>query len=455
MIESTTIAAISTPPGTGGIGVVRVSGQDALAVAGRVFRAKSGLSPAEMPGYTCALGRVSGPDGDLDDALLTVFRAPRSYTGEDVAELSCHGGGFLLRQVLRLCLDAGAVPATAGEFTKRAFLNGKLDLAQAEAVADLIGAEGRGAAKAALAARDGSVTRAVDEIAAALLEQSAHLAAWADFPEEDLAEPDIPAMTQALRGAAARADAMLASFDAGKILREGVLTAIIGKPNVGKSTLMNLLAGDEKSIVTDIPGTTRDIVEESVRVGEIVLRLADTAGIRETSDPVESIGVSRAKNLVEASGLVLAVFDSADELTADDERLLLLAEGRAAVAILNKTDLPERFDAKKIERSFREVVRISAKTGEGRRELEDAVARVLGMEKLDCSAAVLQSERQRQCLLAARSSLADALGALQNNMLDAANVCIDHALDALLLLVGKRASESVVDEVFRRFCVGK
>ena len=454
-MSGATIAAISTPPGVGGIGVVRVSGPDALAVAARVFRPQNGISVTGMSGYTCVFGRVYGTDGDLDDAVLTVFRAPKSYTGEDTAELSCHGGGFLPRQTLRLCLDAGAVPAEPGEFTKRAFLNGKLDLAQAEAVADLIGAQNRGAARAALCARDGSVSKAVDEIADVLLAQSSQLAAWADFPEEDIDPPDIPAMREALQAAAAKADRLLATYDAGKILREGVLTAIIGRPNVGKSTLMNLLAGEERSIVTDVPGTTRDVVEESVLLGGIVLRLCDTAGIRETADPVESIGVNRAKALVDAADLVLAVFDAAEPLSREDVRLLSLAEGKAAIALLNKSDRAELLDASVIRGKIPRTLKISAKTGEGKNELAAAVTDILGVDSIPPDTAILQSERQRQCLISARESILDGVGALDSEMLDAANVCVDHALDALLSLTGKRASESVVGEVFRRFCVGK
>lgn len=452
----TTIAAISTPRGTGGVGIVRVSGPDAFLVAERVFRPDSGRPVSDMAGYTCALGRVFDGETPFDDAICTVFCAPKSYTGENVAEISCHGGDFILERVLRLCLENGAQPAAPGEFTKRAFLNGKLNLTQAEAVMDLIAAQGKSAAKAALAALDGALSAKTGQIVNALLEQSAHLAAWADFPDEDLEELDRQSLSGALKKCSAEITELLATYDNGKILRTGVAAAIVGRPNVGKSTLMNLMAGEDRSIVTDIPGTTRDVVEDSVRIGECVLRLSDTAGIRETDDPVEQAGVTRARGRIEQAELILAVFDSADELNADDRRLLDLLDGKPCIAVINKIDLPTRLDISEIKAHVPEAVTISAKSGEGRAALEEAINRVLKLGMLDPTAAIVANERQRQCLAAAEDSLLEAQSALlAENMLDAVGACVDFALDKLLELTGERASQRVVDEVFARFCVGK
>lgn len=454
-MDAFSIAAISTPLGAGGIGVIRISGDDAFAIAGKVFRANSGKPVDKMRGYTSALGRIYDGENPVDDAICQIFRAPKSYTGENVAELSCHGGIWILQNVLRLCLENGARAASPGEFTKRAFLNGKLKLTQAEAVMDLIGAQGKSAVKAALLARDGAIASKVNAIADKLVGQSAHLAAWADFPDEDLEKLDTSLLAGILDDAVKETDELLATYDTGKLLREGITAAIVGKPNVGKSTLMNLLLGEERSIVTDIPGTTRDVVEDTVRLGDFVLRLADTAGIRETLDPVESVGVERSRAQIESAELIFAVFDSADELSREDEALLEQLADKPCIAIINKIDLPGKLNISFIESKIPRVVTISAKTGIGVRELEQAAIELLGLSPLDTTAAIIVSERQRSCLLKARDSVSEARLALQAGMLDAVSVCIDFAVDELLTLTGEKASERVVDEVFARFCVGK
>ena len=292
---SQTIAAISTPPAPAGLGVIRLSGDEAVAVASRVFRpGRAGRDLAGLKGYTAAYGHVFDEEGDIDDCVALVFRAPHSYTGEDVVELSCHGGLYLLRRVLRAVLAAGARPAGAGEFTRRAFLNGKLDLTRAEAVMELIAADGRLSARTALAAREGNLYRRMETVKNELVGLSAHFSAYVDYPDEDIPALDEAALDGVLARAEESLSSLLATYDAGRVLREGVDTVIVGSPNVGKSTLMNWLAGCERSIVTPVAGTTRDVVEETVRLGDVVLRLSDTAGIRETNDAVESIGVQRA-----------------------------------------------------------------------------------------------------------------------------------------------------------------
>lgn len=452
-----TIAAISTPPAPAGLGVVRLSGADAVAVAARLFRPFSEKRRLEsLPGYTAAYGHVFDGEGDIDDCVALVFRAPHSYTGEDVVELSCHGGLYLLQRVLRAALAAGARPAGAGEFTRRAFVNGKLDLTRAEAVMGLIAAEGRLAAKTALAAREGNLYRRLQEVKGTLLGLAAQFAAFVDYPDDDIPDLEAGALADTLAGAQRTLEALLATSDAGRILREGIDTVIVGCPNVGKSTLMNRLAGCERSIVTAAAGTTRDVVEETVRLGDAVLRLSDTAGIREAADEAEAIGVRRAMERMERAALTLVVFDGARPLEEADRALIEAAAGRTAIAVINKADEEARIDRAVIAARFAEVVNLSARDGTGVDALEQAVMRVTGLERLDASEPVLATERQRQCAARCLEGIQEARRALEAGMTpDAVSVCVDDAIGAVLELTGERATEAVVDEVFARFCVGK
>ena len=374
---SYTIAAISTPAGAAGLGVVRLSGDDAVALAARLFRpAHSERTLTALGGYTAAYGHVFDADGDIDDCVALVFRAPHSYTGEDVVELSCHGGRYILQRVLRACFQAGAKPATAGEFTRRAFLNGKMDLTGAESVMDLIAAEGNLAARTALAAREGGIYRRLSSVKESLLAVAAQFAAYIDYPDEDIPDLDTVTWRDTIDTGIETVEKLLATYDAGRILREGIDTAIVGRPNVGKSTLMNLLAGCERSIVTDIAGTTRDVVEETVRLGDVTLRLADTAGIRDTADIVENVGVRRAKARMEQAALVLAVFDGSEPLQEEDRALADSLRDRAAIAILNKADKPLQIDRGWIAARFAHAVTLSAKEEQGLEALTAAVATV-------------------------------------------------------------------------------
>ena len=451
-----TIAAISTPQAAGGIGIVRISGTDARRVASRVFRPAGGKSIEEAKGYTALFGRVADGDGEFDEAVALVFSQPKSYTGEDVVELSCHGGLFLVKRLLAAVLRAGAQPAEPGEFTRRAFLNGKLSLTGAEAVMDLIGAQGKQAAAAALAAKDGALGRRIDAVKETILSLSAHLAAWVDYPEDDIPALEPQALERELAAVQGELDRLLAGFEQGRVIREGVETVLAGRPNVGKSTLMNLLSGCERSIVTDIPGTTRDVVEETVRLGDVVLRLADTAGLRETENPVEAAGVARTRERLKRAGLVLAVFDTSAPLSEEDRSLLQELKGSRAVAVLNKTDLPGRIEEEEIRAAVSQVVELSAATGQGYDALTKAVETALGTGEIDPAAGMLATERQKACALRAREGVGQAAEAIRAGMtLDAVSVALDDAAAALLELTGERVSDAVLDEVFARFCVGK
>lgn len=451
-----TIAAISTAQGEGGIGVIRISGEKALEIADKVFKSVNNKKITEMKGYTASFGKICQNNEEIDEAVALVFKAPHSYTGEDVVELSCHGGIYITRQVLRTVLDAGAVPAQAGEFTKRAFLNGKIDLTEAEAVIDIISAKSKSAARAALFVKDGVLRKKIDMIKEDLLTLASHLSAWADYPEEDIADVTDDMIFDTCDKAKAVLQNLLDTYDSGQAVKQGIDTVIAGRPNVGKSTLMNLLSGYEKSIVTDIPGTTRDIVEDTVLVGDVILRLSDTAGLRDTDDTVEKIGVDRAKKRLEQCGLLLAVFDNSRELDNDDRDLLEMAKDVPSIAIINKTDLPQKVDISYIQSQISIIVYISASNGEGKDELVKAVEEIAGTAKLNPSEGILSNERQRIAVSNALKSVVEAKTALECGMtFDAVTVSLEDAISELLELTGEKTSDEVVDRVFHNFCVGK
>ena len=452
-----TVAAISTPLASSGLGVVRISGEDAVSIGEAMFRAfRGGKNLREMTGYSCAYGRVFDAEGDIDEAVATVFLAPKSYTGENTVEFSCHGSPALLKRVLRAALSAGATLAGPGEFTKRAFLNGKLTLTQAEAVMDLISAKSAVAGKAALSMRDGALYKKIRAITEELTALQSHFAAWSDYPEEDVPELSEETMGTALSSADAVLKKLMASYDAGRIIREGAVIVIAGKPNVGKSTLMNLLSGHDRSIVTEIAGTTRDVVEENVLIGDVPVRLLDTAGLHETGDVVEKIGVDMANTELSRCDLVLAVFDSSLPLDEDDYGLTEKLRGKLSMAVINKSDLPTKADLSYLERNFDKTVILSAAKGDGEEAFRAALSAVLKTADFDPAEPLMANERQLDCVRRGEEALAEALSALYGGMtLDAVGICVETALDALYELTGEKAADVVIDEVFSRFCVGK
>lgn len=453
---SSTIAAIATAQAAAGIGVIRISGDGARAVADKVFVHINNKKISGASGYTALYGKIVENGTPVDDAVALVFAAPHSYTGEDVVELSCHGGLYLMQKVLRLVFAAGALPAEPGEFTKRAFLNGKMDLTQAESVMQLISAQGEEAVKAALAVHEGALTGQIQGVKEKLLYCAAHMSVWADYPDEDIETLEKENLLASLKEQERVLKKLLDGFDAGRVLREGVDTVIVGRPNVGKSTLMNFLSGEKRSIVTPIAGTTRDIVEQTVRLGSVVLNLADTAGIRDTTDEIERIGVDMAKSRMEKAGFILAVFDASQSLNEEDNFLIEQIKDKNAVAVLNKTDLAQVTDEARLRDRLKNVVCISAENGTGRDELVKAVEEVLGTSALNPADGILSTERQRNCCVKAHECLTQAISALSAGItLDAVNVCVDCALTALMELTGERATEEVSKEVFTKFCVGK
>lgn len=461
---SSTICALATPPGAGGIAVVRVSGPEAYAVVGEIF---TPLNPAkrvaEAKGYTAMLGHYHLRGEEMDETIALFFRAPHSYTGEDVIELSVHGGNAMAQGLLEALYLAGAAPAGPGEFTRRALENGRMSLTQAEAVMEIISAEGRQGAALAKSALDGALARRIAGIQAALQTLAAHLTAWIDYPEEDVPEVSQAELITTLSEQKDTLDQLIAGYGAGAVLRRGVDCVLLGRPNVGKSTLLNLLAGFDRAIVTSIAGTTRDVLEQAVILGDtgIRLNLFDTAGVREVGadgDAIEAEGIRRSWRKLDEAGLVLAVFDAAQPLSDDDLELARRCQGRPAIAVLNKQDLAGETDVPRgtLEPYFKKIVPMCARDAVGLQALTDAVADLLGTAQLDPEAAQLCSARQLAAATRARDALAEAIAARQNGFgLDAAAVCLTDALQALFDLTGENASDATIEEVFETFCVGK
>ncbi len=447
-----TIAAISTPHGRGGISVIRISGSEALPVAERVFKAGRRLS--ELAGYEACFGHVFDGERRLDECVATVFRAPHSYTGEDTVELSCHGGIYVTRAVLEAVLRAGALPALPGEFTERAFLNGKLDLAEAEAVSDLINAGSERALDIAERNRSGAVSRKINELCDRILSLLAKIAVFCDYPEDESLGIDEGEFLSETAAVADELRVLIKNYENGRLIKDGIDTVIAGRPNVGKSTLMNFLSGCERSIVTEIPGTTRDIVETDVSFFGITLRLADTAGLRDTDDPVESIGVKRAIERMANADLCLMLFDAGR--TPSEEELDLLEKYNAkTVAVINKTDLNRADTAPFADRGV-VFCEISAKNKEGAEQLASAIKERLKLIEPSAGDVIMGGIRQKNCAERALSSLEEADASLRSCApYDAVGVILDDAYAALAELTGARVSTEVADRVFRDFCVGK
>ncbi len=451
-----TVAAISTAQGQGGIGVIRISGDKAVKIADKVFKSVGGKCLAEIPGYNALFGHVYSNGEIIDEVVALKFIAPKSFTGEDVVEISCHGGVFVTKEVLSAVISAGASPAGPGEFTKRAYLNGKIDLTEAESVMDIISAKSKSAVKAALYVKEGALFKKSQEIKDLLLNKAAHLSAWADYPEEDIPQVSTDSVRKDIDYSIETLNKLLSTYDMGQAIKEGIDTVIVGRPNAGKSTLMNILSGREKSIVTSIAGTTRDVVEDTVLVGNVILKLSDTAGIRETENEIEKIGVEKTFEKIRTAGLVIALFDSSQPLTDEDINLIDTISDTPSIAVINKTDLENKLNSEYIVNNIKHIVYISAKNQENIQELRQKIEEIAGTENFDPGAGIIANERQRDAVSKAVNSLIEAKSALEAGMtLDAVTVSLQEAIEYLLELTGEKAGEEIVDNVFHNFCVGK
>lgn len=451
-----TIAAISTAQGQGGIGVIRVSGEQAFTIVDKIFKSVSGKKIMDIKGYTALFGHIYNNEEVLDEAVVLKYVEPKSFTGENVVEISCHGGMYITKEVLNAVIMAGASLAEPGEFTKRAYLNGKMDLTEAESIMDIISAKSKSAARAALFVKDGALFKKSQQVKQLLLDKAAHLSAWADYPEEDIPEVSEDSIMEAIEESISILEKLLSTYDMGQVVKEGIDTVIAGRPNAGKSTLMNLLVGREKSIVTNIAGTTRDVVEDTVLVGNVMLKLSDTAGIRDTDNEIEKIGVQKTFDKINGAGLVIALFDNNEVLNSEDIDLINKIKDMPCIAVINKIDLEDKVDKKYITDNIENVVYISAKQQDNIDELKNMIEKIAGTEDFDPSAGIVANERQRNAIRNAVNSLYEAKESLTMGMtMDAITVSLQETIDYLLELTGEKAGEEIVDSVFHNFCVGK
>ncbi len=459
-----TIAAIATPRGAGGIAIIRVSGNDAEKIVGNMIKAYNGKGIADFESHKLTLCRVydcEKSDFMIDEALVAVMRAPKSYTGENVVEINCHGGFLIADKILNGILKRGARLADAGEFTRRAFINGKTDLSGAEAVVDLMEATTEAGLHNAAISIDGALSDKIKDLREMVLSVAANVSAAADYPDEvDMPEND--ELMALIENILDEINALLDSFDTGRVIRDGVRTVIAGRPNVGKSSVLNALLREERAIVTDIPGTTRDTIEEVINIGGMALRLTDTAGIRDAGDEVEKIGIEKSLENIKNADLCLFVLDSSEEITENDKEIAKALYGKPVIVILNKSDKEAVLDEEKVRKSLEldgTVVKTSAPKGKeacGIDDLENIISNMFVKGKLDSNRVYISNERQRDSLFKAKDALWHARdGIFMGLPSDLLFVDLEDALSAFGEITGETVQEEIVDSVFKRFCVGK
>lgn len=460
MIEDT-IAAISTPPGTGGIGIIRVSGKDVFSIVNPIFKGKKNQDLAKVKTHTIHYGHIIDKDKIkvIDEVLVMVMKSPNTYTKEDIIEINCHGGIISVRKVLEQVLKMGARLAEPGEFTKRAFLNGRIDLSQAEAVIDIIEAKTDKSLITAINQLEGSISYRINEIRDELLEIMAHIEAAIDYPEYDIEELGYDRIRKKIKSIRENIRHLLETAESGKILRDGVKTVIVGKPNVGKSSLLNALLREQRAIVTNIPGTTRDIIEEYINISGIPFNIIDTAGIRETEDLVEKIGVNRSKDIIETADLIIIIIDISTSLTEEDIYIMNLIKNKKKLIILNKTDLPTKIDKKEIFNRFayNEILEISAKNKKDIERVESVLKGMFMSGKINIEESVMITNvRHKDALIKADNSLSDALSTVDMGMPeDCLSIDLTNAYKALGEITGESVQDDLIKKIFSQFCLGK
>lgn len=458
-MKTDTIAAIATAMSNSGIGIVRISGDEALDVADRIFRPKKrSRKVSDMETHTIHYGYVTDGDEVIDEVMLLIMKAPRSYTCEDTIEIDCHGGVLVMKKILETVLKYGARPAEPGEFTKRAFLNGRIDLSQAESVIDVINAQNELALKSSVSQLQGAVLEKIKAIRAVVLHEIAFIESALDDPEHVSLEGYPEQLHEIMSDAHSKVKKLLDSSDNGKMLKEGINTAIVGKPNAGKSSLLNILVGEERAIVTEIAGTTRDILQEQIQIGGIGLNVIDTAGIRDTEDIVEKIGVNKSREYIEKADLIIYVVDSSTELDENDQEIIEAIQNKKAIVLLNKSDLDAKTDASVLQTQLsKPILSISAKNNTGIHELETLIEEMFFSGKLSFNDEVyITNIRQKNALAEAQNSLKMVLQSIADGMPeDFFTIDMMNAYEALGTIIGESVGEDLVNEIFSKFCMGK
>ena len=456
---STTIASISTAPGIGGIGIIRMSGAQTFEILEKIFKQKNPQKIEDIKGYTIKYGHIVDNEKIIDEVLVSYFKAPKSYTTENMCEINSHGGTVILKEILELCLKNGAELAEPGEFTKRAFLNGRIDLAQAESVIDIINAKSEKEAKSSINQLEGFLSRDISEIKQGILDVLVNIDVTIDYPEYDTPEVQKKEIKDMLENTINKLSRLEKSFDNGKIIKDGIKTAIIGKPNAGKSSLLNAILKEDRAIVTALAGTTRDTIEEFVIVRGVPLKLVDTAGIREAVDEVEKIGVEKSIKQAQDADLEIAIFDSSKPLDAEDLEILNLIKNKKTIILLNKTDLKQVIseDNDRLTSVTSNILKISALNKTGIEELYDKISEMFNLDEINLDNEVLITNlRHKNIISKAKENALNAKNALENNMpIDIIAIYIRQILDDLGEITGEVVTEDIINEIFSKFCLGK
>lgn len=453
-----TIAAISTAPGNAGIGIIRLSGDDCFKILQKIFKPKN---KGEIKGYTIKYGNIVKSENDeiIDEVLVSYFVAPKSYTKENMCEINSHGGIVVENQILEECLKNGAVLAEPGEFTKRAFMNGRIDLSQAEAVIDIINSKTEKEMMVAQRHLEGSLSKKIKDIQGEILNLMADIEASIDYPEYDIEETTNKKINDTLNSVEEKLLKLKNSFENGKILKEGIKTAIIGKPNVGKSSLLNLILGENRAIVSDIEGTTRDTIEEYINIKGIPLKIVDTAGIRKTNDEVEKIGVERSINNISNAELIIALFDDSRTFDDQDQKILDLIEGKKTIILINKIDLGKNLikENEKLKKFKNNIIEFSTINETGLDKLYNKIEELFKLNELDCeNTEIITNNRHKQQILYALEDVAKGRESLETHMpVDITAICLKDIIERLAEITGENVSEDIINEIFKKFCLGK
>lgn len=454
-----TIVSISTAPGIGGIGIIRMSGEKTFEILGKIFKAKIPKKIEEIDGYTMKYGHIVEDDEIIDEVLVSFFKSPKSYTTEDMCEINSHGGNVVVKRILELCLKYGANLAEPGGFTKRAFLNGRIDLTQAESVVDIINAKSDKEARSGIKQLEGYLSKEIKNIKKEILDVLVNIEVTIDYPEYDTPEVQENELRKMLDSVGGKLEKLEKSFDNGKIIKEGIKTTIIGKPNAGKSSLLNAILKEDRAIVTDIAGTTRDTIEEYVTVNGVPLKLVDTAGIRKASDEVEKIGVAKSLKQAEESDLIIAIFDSSMQLTEEDIEILDLIKNKKSIILLNKSDLNSKIseDDERFTSITPNIIKISALTKTGIDLLYQKIADMFNLNEINLENEILITNiRHKNIISKAIENVRKAIEALNINMpIDIITIYIKDILEDLGEITGEVVTEDIINEIFSKFCLGK